>query len=50
MGERKVNTLIIYKSKTGFTKRYATWIAEELHADLIPFEKKTKFLCLLTIP
>lgn len=41
-GGRKVNTLIIYKSKTGFTKRYATWIAEELHADLIPFQKKEK--------
>lgn len=35
-------TLLIYYSKTGFTKRYAEWIAEELSCDLIPFsDKKT---------
>lgn len=27
-------TAVIYKSKYGATKTYATWIAEELHADL----------------
>jgi len=28
------NALVIYKSLSGFTKKYAQWIAEELHADL----------------
>lgn len=28
------DTLVIYKSKSGFTKQYAQWIAEELDADL----------------
>src|SRR3989304_7264060 len=27
-------TLVIYKSISGFTKKYAQWIAEELQADL----------------
>lgn len=27
---------VIYKSKYGFTERYARWIAEELKADLLP--------------
>jgi flavodoxin len=27
-------TLVIYKSLSGFTEKYAQWIAEELHADL----------------
>lgn len=31
--------LIVYKSKTGFTKRYAEWISEELACSLISFEK-----------
>lgn len=30
-----MKTLVIYKSKTGFTKKYAEWIAEELSADII---------------
>jgi menaquinone-dependent protoporphyrinogen IX oxidase len=29
-----MKSVIIYKSKTGFTKKYAEWIAEELSADL----------------
>lgn len=29
-----MNTVVIYKSKTGFTKKYAEWIAEELSADI----------------
>lgn len=29
-----MRTVVIYKSKTGFTKKYAEWIAEELSADL----------------
>ena len=31
--------VVIYESKYGFTKRYAQWIAEELHCPL--FERKT---------
>ncbi len=30
-----MKTVVVYKSKTGFTKRYAEWIAEELKADLL---------------
>ena len=26
--------IIFYNGKTGFTKRYADWIAEELHCDI----------------
>ena len=29
-----MKTVVVYKSKTGFVKKYAEWIAEELHADL----------------
>ncbi|MBO4630190.1 MAG: hypothetical protein J5687_09605 [Treponema sp.] len=29
-----MKTLIIYTSQTGFTKRYAEWIAEKSHADI----------------
>lgn len=29
-----MKTIVIYKSATGFTKKYAEWIAEELEADL----------------
>lgn len=28
-----MKTIVIYKSKTGFTKKYAKWIAEELSCD-----------------
>lgn len=28
-----MKTMVIYRSKTGYTKRYAQWIAEELDAD-----------------
>lgn len=30
-----MKSIVIYKSKTGFTKKYAQWIAEELSADLL---------------
>ena len=33
--------VVIYKSKTGFTKKYAAWLAEELSADIFEFEKVT---------
>lgn len=29
-----MKTVVIYKSKTGFTKKYAKWIAEDLSADI----------------
>lgn len=31
--------LVFYKSKTGFTERYARWIAEEVGAEILPIEK-----------
>ncbi len=31
-----MKTLIVYTSQTGFTKRYAEWIAARLHAEMIP--------------
>jgi menaquinone-dependent protoporphyrinogen IX oxidase len=33
------NTVVIYKSKYGSTKKYAVWISEELNADLIERSK-----------
>lgn len=30
-----MKVLVVYWSKTGFTEKYANWIAEELNADLI---------------
>jgi len=29
-----MKTVVVYKSKTGFAKKYAVWLAEELSADL----------------
>ena len=34
-----MRTAVIYKSKTGFVKRYAVWLAEELSADLLEASK-----------
>lgn len=34
-----MKSLVIYKSKTGFTKKYAQWIAEDLSADLVDVSK-----------
>ena len=34
-----MKTIVIYKSKTGFTKKYANWIAEELKADIYEASK-----------
>jgi menaquinone-dependent protoporphyrinogen IX oxidase len=34
-----MKTVVIYKSKTGFTKKYAEWIAEELLADIFEVSK-----------
>ena len=30
-----MRSLVIYSSKTGFTKKYAKWLAEDLSADII---------------
>lgn len=35
-----MKTMIIYFSQTGFTKRYAHWLAEELGCECVPFEKR----------
>ena len=35
-----MKTLVIYNSKTGFTKRYAEWIAEELKCEAVPLGTK----------
>ncbi len=32
------NCVVIYKSKTGFTEKYANWIAEELGCEAYPVE------------
>lgn len=36
-----MKTIVIYKSKSGFVKRYAEWIAAELGADLFEASKVT---------
>jgi len=34
-----MKTVVVYKSISGFTKKYAEWIAEALEADLLNLEK-----------
>lgn len=36
-----MKTVVIYQSKTGFTKKYAEWISEELSADIFNALKVT---------
>ena len=36
-----MKTIVIYKSKTGFAKKYAEWIAEDLDADIFEVSKIT---------
>ena len=36
-----MKTAVIYKSQTGFTKKYAEWISEELLADIFEVSKVT---------
>lgn len=38
-GSKIMKTVVIYKSKTGFTQKYAEWIAEDLSADLFEVSK-----------
>lgn len=37
-----MKTIVIYKSKTGYTKTYAEWIAEELNCDIKSAETVSK--------
>lgn len=34
------STIIIYSSKTGFSKRYAQWLAEDLNCPTLPFRDR----------
>jgi len=34
--------IVYYNSKTGFTKRYACWIADELKCNILPFKDFSK--------
>ena len=34
-----MKTIVIYKSKTGFVRKYAEWIAEDLGADIFEVSK-----------
>ncbi len=36
-----MKTLIIYCSKTGFTRKYAQWLREDLDCDCVPFRERT---------
>ncbi len=41
-----MKTIVVYKSRSGFTKKYAQWIAEEMSADLFDYSKvKLKDIC-----
>ena len=37
-----MKTLIIYTSQTGFTKRYAEWLAERMSGDLLELKDARK--------
>ena len=37
-----MKTLVIYTSQTGFTKRYAEWIADRLQADILNLDEAKK--------
>ena len=37
-----MKTIIIYKSATGFTEKYAKWIAEELNAETVSWKNRRK--------
>lgn len=34
--------IIIYSSKTGFSERYARWLAEDLHCQALPFRERNR--------
>jgi len=35
-----MKTIIIYYSKTGFTRQYAQWLAQDIGAECVPYEKR----------
>ena len=37
-----MKTIIIYCTQTGFTKKYADWLAEEIGCDAVPFDERNK--------
>lgn len=37
-----MKTIIVYSSQTGFTKRYAQWLSEELDAEVMPIDTAKK--------
>lgn len=37
-----MKAVIVYYSQTGFTRRYAQWLAEELGCDCVPFNHRTR--------
>ncbi len=37
-----MKTIVIYNSKTGFTKKYALWIAEKANADCVELDEAKK--------
>ena len=37
-----MKAVIIYYSKTGFTRRYAQWLAEAMGCDCVPFDRRMK--------
>ncbi|MBN2853604.1 MAG: flavodoxin [Clostridia bacterium] len=41
-----MKTIVIYKSRSGFTKQYATWIQEELCCDMTELKKHDQSLLL----
>lgn len=38
-----MSTVVAYASQTGFTKRYAEWIAEELGCSAVPIDEDKRF-------
>lgn len=39
-GEYEMKTIIIYRSKTGFTEKYAKWLAESLSCKAVSYDEK----------
>ena len=37
-----MKTIVIYTSQTGFTKRYAEWIAERMNGDILELKDAKK--------
>ena len=38
-----VKTIVVYRSQTGFTQRYAEWIAEDLGCEAVSLDKNRSF-------